>query len=410
METYGEAIAVLKTAKDIGGRIVTIIGGAQPTVCPDSILNEDTVDYVFRGEAEHSFGAFLDLLHERPVSSIKGLAYKSSDGVIKNAIDLPRNLDDIKIPDYGAIRLNDYIKNGYTYGGHYARSAPIWLTRGCPYQCGFCSCRIINGTTIRRHSIRYAVEWILHLYKEFSIRQFSIVDDNFTFDADYAKCFCKAMIRLRAEKFCGDRIFFTTPNGIRIDRIDDELLRLMKCAGWQGVTIAPESGSRNTLKRMKKEINPDVVPEVVKRIRANRLRVRAFFMVGYPGETPQDIKQTVALIRKCRFDAINIGRFHPLPGTPIFNELVSNGEISPDYLPPNNFTVWLPSQKMIRPHMYGPKTMERLNLFRIMCKEYILLILRNPYAIIYTLRYYGGFNIMSFFHFVWSTTRRRYCR
>jgi radical SAM superfamily enzyme YgiQ (UPF0313 family) len=395
MQTYPEGIAAVKTAKLIDPKIITVMGGAHPSIFSDMIMMNTSIDFLFRGEGELSFPVFLDLLNGREgFSSVKGLVYRQNGMVLKNEVSMEWELDKIKIPDYDAIRLNNYIEKGYNYGGFYGRTAPIWLTRGCPYACTFCSGSHINGRKIRSHTLQYIVDWINHLYNDFDIRQFAIIDDNFTFYNDYAKEFCRIMINLIKKKHFKEKIYFATPNGVRLDKLDQELLSLMKEAGWQDLTIAPESGSRKTLKRMGKRINPDIVPEVVSNIKKAGLNVRGNFMICYPGETKEDIRETIKLIRKSKFDFFQVMRFMPIPGTPIFNELVRDGEIPSNYMPPHFYTLIFGLGKKEQHRLYSPKDLKNLNTFFLYLRELIFLVLRNPHSIIFFCKYYGIMNVL----------------
>ena len=395
MQTYREGILAVRTVKSINSDIITVMGGSHPSIFADQIMRDDSVDYVFQGEAELSFSAFIDQLERgNDLSSIEGLVYRKDGGIIKNEINLETDLDKIVIPDYGAIKINEYVKNGYSYGGLYGKSAPIWITRGCPYSCSFCSASQINGKQIRRHSVQYVVKWISHLYQDFGIRQFAIVDDNFTFFEEYAKDFCRTIVGLVREGHFKEKIYFATPNGIRIDRVDDELIGLMKDAGWRSISVAPESGSRKTLKRMGKNVDPDIVPGVIRRIKAAKLDVRAFFLVGYPGETKEDIRETVRLIRKCKIDGLILGRFLPIPGTPIYNELVRDGEIPPNFMPACIFEFVMPLGNKWQRKTYAPRGLNKLNSFWLFFRESIYIALRNPYSIVFYCRYYGVTNLI----------------
>jgi radical SAM superfamily enzyme YgiQ (UPF0313 family) len=172
------------------------------------------------------------------------------------------------------------------------------------------------------------IRWITFLYEEYNIRGFSIIDDNFTFYTDYAKDFCKEVIKLSYND-----VEFNTPNGVRMQRSDSELWKLMKQAGWKGVTVAPESGSERVLKSMRKNLNVKEIPAIIKNIKKAGLKVRGFFMVGYPGETLEDLEKTKKLIKKCKFFNLSISYFQPMPGTPIYDELVEKKEIHPDTMP-----------------------------------------------------------------------------
>ena len=176
----------------------------------------------------------------------------------------------------------------------------------------------------------YLIRFIHSLYDERGIRSFSILDDNFTFDTTYAKDFCRSIIKLGLKN-----VEFCTTNGIRMQRGDKELWSLMKKAGWKIIIIAPESGSIRVLRLMRKGLNPSVVPKIVSQIKKSGLHVTANFIIGFPGETVRDVDKTFALIRKANIDFANIHYFQPLPGTPIYDELVLKKEIPADFIPGN---------------------------------------------------------------------------
>lgn len=393
---FKEAVEILKTVKTFNKNIITVVGGPHPSLYPDELMRNDLVDYLFRGDAELVFPMFIDQLESnKDFTSVRGLTYRQNGAIIKNEPDWGTDIDQVKFPDYKAARLDAYIKSGYNYGGFYGRTAPIWITRGCPYSCKYCSSPLINGKKIRAPSVTYVVNLVKYLYDELGIRQFTIVDDNFTFYMDYAKEFCQEIIKLKEKNFFSERIYFATPNGLRMERVDDELLVLMKKAGWEGVTIAPESGSRRTLKHMRKTIDPDIVPGVVERIKAAGLSVRAFFIVGYPGETREDLNETIKLIRRCRLDALVVHLFHPIPGTPVFDDLFHAGEVPHDFMPGSFCKAYLPSIfNLSKEQRYSPPDFENFSLFWFMLRENFLLALRNPYSIIYFIKVNGFMNII----------------
>ena len=213
------------------------------------------------------------------------------------------------------------------------------------------------------------MELIKHLYGEKNIRQINIIDDNFTFHTEYAKEFCRAVIALNLKD-----LHFNTPNGIRVQRTDRELLNLMKEAGWRSLIIAPESGSRRVLKKMQKDLNPDIIPGKVNEIRKAGLKCSGFFIIGHPDETLEDIEATVQLIKKCRFNFFFLNNFQPLPGTLLYDELVLKGEIE-DGLMPGNFSDGV--------RAYTPAALKDVNFPKLVLMLYINLALREPLNIPY---------------------------
>lgn len=330
---FTEALTIVKTVKIIDSHIATIIGGPHATVAAEKVIKNKEIDFVFRGEGEFSFSLFLEQYNNPhpDFSKVKGLAYKNKNGeYIFNEISRIKDLDSIKIPDYDVINLNRYIEKGYGrwYQNSKKRCAPIFTTRGCPYRCTFCAVPLVSGSILRKHSTEYMISWIKVLYTKYDIRGFAVFDDNFTFDIEYAKTLCKEVIKLGYKD-----VEFNSPNGIRMQRSNVELWDLMRRAGWRRIVVAPESGSIRILKSMKKDLEPKDVIRITKDIKKAGLKVHGFFIMGFPGETIDDLDQTKFLIRKCKFDGISITKFQPFPGTPIYNELLQKKEITNDFLP-----------------------------------------------------------------------------
>lgn len=371
--TYHEAVKIFKVVKSINSDIITVIGGVHATTYPDRTMEHPEIDFLFRGESELLFPLFLDKITDTvpAFENVPGLTYRSNGSLIKNPPEYRDNIDEIKWPDYDAIDLERYINSGYRLHTSIKRNAPIWVTRGCPYRCTFCTAPLQNGKKVRVHSVEYLVELVKHLYFEKHIKQINIVDDNFTFHTEFAKEFCRAVIALELKD-----LRFNTPNGIRVQRTDKELLHLMRKAGWRSLIIAPESGSKKILKKMQKDLDPDIVPEKVREIREAGLKCSGFFIIGYPEETIEDIEATVNLIKQCRFNFFFLNNFQPLPGTPLYDTLVKKGEIE-DGLMPKNFSDG--------GRAYTPPALRHFNLPKLVLKLYLNLALREPMNIPYML-------------------------
>lgn len=369
--TYLEAIEILRTVRSVGENIITAMGGVHATTYPDRTMEHKEIDFLFRGESDLSFPIFLDeLAKEHPnYENVLGLTYRLNGSLIKNPPEHRDNIDEIKWADYDAIDLEGYIKSGYRLHTTIKRNAPVWVTRGCPYRCTFCTAPLQNGKKVRTHSVKYMVSLVRHLYNEKNIRQINIIDDNFTFHTEYAKEFCRAIIGLNLKD-----LRFNTPNGIRMQRTDSELLHLMREAGWRSLIVAPESGSKRVLKKMQKDLDPDIVPEKVNEIREAGLKCSGFFIIGYPDETIKDIEATVDLIKKCRFNFFFLNNFQPLPGTPLYDELVQKGEIE-DGLMPKNFSDGVRS--------YTPESLRTVNFPKLVLMLYLNLAFREPLNIPY---------------------------
>ena len=376
---YPEGMALLKKTKSIVNNVITIVGGVHTSMNYEEVIKNENVDLLLRGEAEFTFPKLMEKIrNSEDYKDIEGLVFKDKSNKIVNNKQhtLVENLDEIVRPNYESIDLAEYTRKGYSFKTKINKNAPVWLTRGCPYKCQYCSSPDLSGKDIRKHSLEYITSWVNHLYHDHGVRFINIIDDQFTFDVPYAKAVCKTIIKLNYTD-----LFFGTPNGVRMERGDTELWALMKDAGWKGVIIAPESGSPRTLKRMKKGLDPKIIPEVVKEIQSVGLFVHAFFIVGYPGETKEDLMDTRKMIIDSDVDSFSLFPFQALPGTPVFHTLVASGEISANYVPATDSI-----QKQNNDYTTVGLKDVNITLFRVM--TFILVYLRKPLKIKKFVSYY----------------------
>jgi anaerobic magnesium-protoporphyrin IX monomethyl ester cyclase len=327
---FPEALNCAKAVKSVNSQAFTVMGGPHPTGYWKSVIEHDEIDFVFRGESEIDFSFFLDRVYEgsHDYQGIEGIVYKGKDtSVFEGAVALIDDLDLLKLPDYDAIQLKTYIERGYRYLTREKNNAPIWVTRGCPYRCEYCASPMISGKAVRKHSSQYLINWINELKKCYGIKHINIIDDNFTFDVRYAKKVCSDIADANLN------VTISTPNGIRMERGSGELWKLMYKAGWRTMFVAPESGSPNTLSLMQKDLDLNVVPPIIRELQDAGLYVIGFFVLGYPGETYEDLLMTREFVVECGFDFFKFHVFQAIPGTPIYDKLVKEGQISSTYLP-----------------------------------------------------------------------------
>jgi anaerobic magnesium-protoporphyrin IX monomethyl ester cyclase len=319
--------------------VVLIAGGPHVTGRGEAIVGRGAVHYAFYGEAELGTAALLTAIREhgpKPPSSrlaaIPGLIYRDALGVKKTEQNFVEDLDEVVGIDYDRLRLRDYHKVGYYYGAKLQKkdelTAPIMSARGCPFRCTFCMAPTIDGRKIRRHSLERVVSTIRRLYEDFGARYIAIIDDNFTINTPWALEVCNAIADMKLEG-----LSMGTPNGIPLAGMNRELAMAMKRAGWREVMIAPETGSPRTLKAMQKPVDLERVPEFISLFHSVGLKVSAFFIIGYPEETLEDIALTKQFIFDNEFDFVGISIYQPLPGTAIYDRLVTEGTIPHGFIP-----------------------------------------------------------------------------
>jgi anaerobic magnesium-protoporphyrin IX monomethyl ester cyclase len=309
----------IKVAKEINPGIITVAGGPHPSGDPEGTMRYiDFLDFVLAGEAENGFPLFIEQLskepQERNFKDIPGLVWRENGKINSNPKIFVENLDTIKFPSWDLLGLDKYkgVPNG-VFTKQYP-FAPIIVTRGCPYLCTFCSAHNIVGRKLRYRSIDNVMEEIKILYSGYGIREIHIEDDNFTFDIEFAKEFCRRLIKLNLS------LTYSCPNGVRLDRIDMELLSLMKRAGFYNIYVGIESGSPRILKHMRKNLSLEEISKKVDLIKEAGLEVSGYFILGYPEESMKDMEMTISFAMSLKLDWAQFATFIPIPGSDIMND------------------------------------------------------------------------------------------
>jgi anaerobic magnesium-protoporphyrin IX monomethyl ester cyclase len=327
-----EAHQIAKIVKKINPKITTIAGGSHATIQPEEILNDKNFDFVTRGEGEY---VIIDLLkalkNKTPLKNIKGVSYKNKKGkIINNPSALPiHDLDKIPLPARHLLPMDKYFqaaKKGRVIEGMLSfgnKRTSIFTSRGCPFTCTFCSVHLTMTRIWRSRSPENVIAEIKECINKYDIKYFDILDDNFTLDPNRAKKICRLIIK---EKL---NIQWSTPNGIRADKIDEELIKLMKKSGCIQIKVAPESGNIRVLNTIiKKHLDLDMVKKTVSLCKKHHLSVEAFFVLGFPEETIDEIIDTINFakqLRKLGCDYCYFFTATPYFGTEMYSEAIKKG-------------------------------------------------------------------------------------
>ncbi len=306
----------LKLVREVVPDAITVVGGPHPSAdTEDTFYNYiPDLDYAFVGEAEKGLRMLADFLEggepgEEELKSVPGLVWKEGVEFHKNPPFREADLDTLGFVAWDLMDPRTYPPAPHSAFARAFPVAPISATRGCPFECRFCAAGKIHGKKIRRRSLPHLIEEAELLVKKYGMKELHIVDDNFTFDRDYVLEFCEQLAR----RF--PQLSWTCANGVRLDTLDKELLIAMRRSGCYALAVGIESGSQEILDQVKKKLTIEKVLEKVQLIHDTGIKVIGFFLFGFPGETIEDMHNTLRFSMQLPLTRAQYMFFHPFPGT-----------------------------------------------------------------------------------------------
>jgi anaerobic magnesium-protoporphyrin IX monomethyl ester cyclase len=321
------AFDTLNLAKRALPDCITLVGGPHVSAeSPEEIFVDfPAVDYAFQGEAEEGLPMLLSLLAKNPedssrddaLSSIPGLVWKNHGEVKSNPPHFKPDLDEIGAPAWHLQPLKDFDHCRLGKGENSPMMLPIAATRGCPGRCSFCCAACANGLKVRARSPDNILKEITDLRKIYRIKHLMITDTNFTFYQDLLLEFCR---RLEREKL---DITFGCPTGPDLGMLTEDTLRAMKRAGCEYIGIGVESASFEGRRQIKKGHSLGQIEEITRRASRLGIAVQGFFMLGFPGETLEEMKESIRFAFRHDFLPLHFEILYPLPGTQVYETLKS---------------------------------------------------------------------------------------
>ncbi|MEK6967639.1 MAG: radical SAM protein [Nanoarchaeota archaeon] len=291
-----------------------VIGGPHLAALKESSLRDTLADFGIYGEGEYTM---LELCQGKLPQDILGLIWRDDDKIIVNP-QRPFNndLDSLPLPDYESFELKRYL-------GYPERHLPIVTSRGCPYQCVFCSIRLSMGYKFRARSPENVVNELVHWYSK-GWRSFEFDDDNFTLDIDRAMKICDLIISHEL------KITWKCDNGVRADRLSRELLEKMKHAGCVYISFGVEGGNNKMLQAMKKNEKIETIIDSIKLAKEVGLNIGATFIIGTPEETYDDFLDSLEVAKRLPVDHVSFYNMVPYPGTDMYRWIEQNGKFLVD--------------------------------------------------------------------------------
>ena len=323
-----------RIVKRINPETLTLVGGPHPSALPEFVISQmEDVDFAWKAEAEEGLPTLLELFGEYGLNmpadqleTVPGLVWKNQDEnrIVVNAPSFGIDLDSVN-PDWNLLELEGYpaYQKGKTH------NTKIWdsffhinTTRGCPYPCTYCNAPNLSGKRLRHRNPENIISELTFLKERYGAKRFSIIDDEFTLDRKFAVAFSEALVNANL----GMR--WDCPNGVRMDSIDPELLRLMEAAGCYALCVGIESGNDRVLGLIRKKVTVDTIRERANMIaNCSKIAITGYFMIGFLDEREEEIRDTINLALSLPIVRAAFNIVIPIPGTAIFDELIDKGKL-----------------------------------------------------------------------------------
>ncbi|HAH31254.1 MAG TPA: hypothetical protein DCL44_02950 [Elusimicrobia bacterium] len=334
--TYGQAIQIANISKEILQGIKVLVGGTHVSSLIEETLRNKCFDYVFAGEADLSFAEFL---RGTDPGAIDGIAFLDVEGRLRfrRNKDFLKNMDDLPPPDYTLYDLSEYRVSSL----HAKNNPVVWLetSRGCPFNCQICN-KVVHGQTFRPKSALKVISDIEYLLK-LGVQEFHITDDGFTSDVRRAEEICDLIIEKKL------KFTWACVNGIRVDRVNEGLLKKMRQAGCYSISFGIESGNQKVLDNLGKGITLEQIRSSVGMAKAAGLEVFGFFIFGFEDDTEETMRDTINFAKSLPLDLAKASIMMPFPGSPLYEKYNKEGLIYPagDY---RNFNTYMAPHKVYR--------------------------------------------------------------
>jgi len=321
---------VAELVKAYDAEVPVVMGGAHPSALPQEVLEDPNVDYAIIGEGEATTLELLDKWSKgEPLNNIEGLAYKANEEVrLKPRKDFIKDLNSLPFPARHLLPMEEYFNamKSHLVTLMRRRFTSTITSRGCPFNCVFCSIHTIWGYKWRARSPENVLLEIEYLIKKFKVREIHFEDDNLTLDRKRLEKICDMIIESKLD------IRWATPNGVAIWTLNKNLLKKMKKSGCYKLCFGIESGDIKTLKFIGKPVNLTHARKVIQWANEAGIWTDGFFVIGFPYESLKSIYKTLKFAVESDLDFANFFIATPYPGTALLDIMKKDGMIS------NNFS------------------------------------------------------------------------
>jgi magnesium-protoporphyrin IX monomethyl ester (oxidative) cyclase len=332
---WSSTYEMISAVKSVNKDVRVVLSGLHPSARPKECLGNPNIDFVVIGEPELSMLELVGSMEQGSddLEKVKGIGFiKDGKTIINPARPCIEDLDSLPFPARHLLPMSKYFEAAKEnpLRGEISKPWAMMITsRGCPYDCVFCSIHNVMGKTWRGRSPKNVVDEIEQLVQTYGIQQIDFYDDNMMLNKKRGEAICDLIVQK------GLRIEWYTPNGVRADTLDEPLLRKMKASGCKKIRVAPESGVQSVLNNViKKNLNLKDVENAIVLSKKVGIDVGCFFVIGLIGETKEDINETIKYAYKLK--RLGADRFYfsiamPVYGTELYEQAKRGGFLKSNF-------------------------------------------------------------------------------
>ena len=321
---------IIKAIKKRFPKITLIAGGEHATAIPFLVMTEcPEIDLVVLGEAEEAIVEVVDCLRRNgDLEKVNRIIFRKNGSTIQTAPRARiRKIDEIPWPAWDLLPLENYLNSRSARGTLNIRTIPMLASRGCPYECTFCSNPNMYGRYYVTRNHEDLLNEIAHYIDKYQIEDVDFFDLTTITKRKWILQFCDSIIQKKL------KFVWRITGGTRTEAIDEEVIIKAKQAGCEYLGFAPESGSEEILKEVKKQVNIKRMYELFKLAVKHGISTKSNFIIGFPRETRKQIYATLFLQMKLAFVGVSdspIFEFMPYPGCEETDYLIKNNHLKMD--------------------------------------------------------------------------------
>ncbi|MCF6330054.1 MAG: B12-binding domain-containing radical SAM protein [Sulfurimonas sp.] len=301
-----------------------VIGGGVTSCESELVIQELKPDYMVISEGELIFEELLSHIRNPDKFNLpKGVwSLKNAEMISNNESHAISDLDLLPFPNYELMGISEFMDLQTGSGWSYHKTdisvgkyMPISASRSCPFQCTFC--HHAGMGTYRKHSVKYAIDFIKKMTTQYRVKHLSIYDELFSMDKKRVMEFCKELKSLNITFMCQ----------LRVDQVDAEMLMAMKEAGCIEISYGIESGSDIVIKSMNKKVLVKQIENAVRLTKEAKIGIQGNFLFGDPAETKETIEESIRFQEKSKLFFADWSMVIPYPGTVLHQQALDKNII-----------------------------------------------------------------------------------